>query len=71
MSIRLAKQALEINPENIDAECFIAEFEENQIEKLSKIENIIQKATKILEKDNMFDKDNMGHFGVLLKLDHI
>ena len=28
-AIKLAKQALEINPENIDAECFIADFEEN------------------------------------------
>lgn len=61
-AIKLAKQALEINPENIDAECFIAEFEENQIKKLSKMENIIEKATKLLEKDNMFDKDNIGHF---------
>ena len=61
-AIKLAKQALEINPENIDAECFIAEFEENQIKKLSKMEAIIEKATKLLEKDNMFDKENIGHF---------
>lgn len=61
-AIKLAKQALEINPENIDAECFIADFEENQIKKLSKIEVIIEKATKILEKDNMFDKENIGLF---------
>ena len=61
-AIKLAKQALEINPKNIDAECFIAEFEENQIKKLSKMEAIIEKATKLLEKDNMFDKENIGHF---------
>ena len=28
-AIKLAKQALEIYPDNIDAECFIADFEEN------------------------------------------
>ena len=61
-AIKLAKQALEINPENIDAECFIADFEENQIKKLNKMETIIEKATQILEKDNMFDKENIGHF---------
>lgn len=26
------------------------------------MEKIIEKATKLLEKDNMFDKDNIGHF---------
>jgi len=26
------------------------------------MESIIEKATKILEKDNMFDKENIGHF---------
>ena len=61
-AIKLAKQALEIYPDNIDAECFIAEFEENQIKKLSKMEAIIEKAKKILEKDNMFEQENMGHF---------
>ena len=35
-AIRLAKQALEIYPDNIDAECFIANFEENQIKKEDK-----------------------------------
>lgn len=61
-AIKLARQALEIYPDNIDAECFIAEFEENQIKKLAKMETIIEKSKKILEQDNMFDEDNMGHF---------
>ena len=51
-AIKLAKQALEINPENIDAECFIAEFEENQIKKLSKMENIIEKAIQNVKMAN-------------------
>lgn len=61
-AIKLAKQALEIYPDNIDAECFIVDYEENQIKKLDKIETIIEKAKRILEKDNMFDKDNIGDF---------
>ena len=61
-AIKLAKQALEIYPDNIDAECFIAEFEENQIKKLSKMEVIIEKAKIILEKDNVFERENIGHF---------
>lgn len=61
-AIKLAKQALEIYPDNIDAECFITEFEENQIKKLSKMEAIIEKAKKILEKDNVFERENIGHF---------
>lgn len=61
-AIKLAKQALEIYPDNIDAQCFIAEFEENQIKKLSKMEAIIEKAKIILEKDNVFEQENIGHF---------
>lgn len=61
-AIKLAKQALKIYPNNIDAESFIADFEENQIKRLKKYELIIEKAKKILEKDNIFDKDNIGHF---------
>lgn len=66
-AIKLAKQALELNPENIDAECFIADFEENKIKKLNKMETIIEKATQILEKDNMFDKENIGIFWGILE----
>lgn len=61
-AIRLAKKALEIYPDNIDAECFIANFEENQIKKLKKYEVIIEKATEILKKDDMFNEENIGYF---------
>ncbi len=61
-AIKLAKQALEIYPDNIDAECFIANFEENPIKKLQKYEVIIDKATKILEKDGLFSDENIGDF---------
>lgn len=66
-AIKLAKQALEVYPNNIDAECFIADFEKNQIKKLSKIETIIDKSSKILEKDNLFEEDNIGHFWGILE----
>ena len=36
IAIRLAKKALEINPDNIDAENFITKFESNTIKKLQK-----------------------------------
>ena len=38
IAIRLAKKALEINPDNIDAENFITKFESNTIKKLQKYE---------------------------------
>lgn len=66
-AIKLAKQALEIYPDNIDAECFIAEYEENQIKKLEKYNKIIEKATELLKKDNMFDKDNIGDFWEMIE----
>lgn len=66
-AIKLAKQALEINPNNIDAESLIAEFEENPIKKLKKYDIIIDKATKILNEKNMFDKENIGDFWLILE----
>lgn len=66
-AINLAKQALEIYPDNIDAESLIAEFEENPIKKLKKYNDIIEKATKILENQNMFDNENVGDFWLILE----
>jgi tetratricopeptide (TPR) repeat protein len=59
---KLARQALEIWPYNIDAEGFIADFEENQIKKLSLYEKIVKKATMLLESEELFDEENIGHF---------
>lgn len=66
-AIKLAKQALEIYPDNIDAENLIAEYEENLIKKLKKYDVIIEKATKLLEAQNMFDKENIGEFWLILE----
>ena len=66
-AIKLAKQALEIYPDNIDAESFIADYEEHQIKKLEKYNNIIEHATKLLEKENIFDQKNIGDFWEILE----
>lgn len=66
-ALKLAKQALEIYPDNIDAENLIVEFEENPIKKLKKLDIIIEKATKILEEQNMFSKENIGDFWLILE----
>lgn len=64
---KLAKQALEIWPDNIDAECFLADFEENQIKRLSLYNNIVKKATMLLEDEELFDEENIGHFWGLIE----
>lgn len=61
-AIKLAKQALELNPNNIDAESLIAEYEENIIKKLKKYEAIVEKATKLLEEQEMFSEETIGVF---------
>ena len=45
-ALKLAKQALDIYPDNIDAENLIAEYEENPIKKY---DSIIERATKLVE----------------------
>ena len=45
-AIKLAKQALEIYPDNIDAENFITKFETNTIKKLKKYEDTLNKEKK-------------------------
>lgn len=66
-AIKLAKQALEIYPDNIDAEGLLAEFEENIIKRLKKYDIILEKATKLLEEQNMFDEESVGCFWGILE----
>lgn len=66
-ALKLAKEALEIYPDNIDAENLIVEFEENPIKKLKKYDIIIEKAAKLLEEQNMFNKENIGDFWLILE----
>lgn len=65
-ALKYAKQALEVYPDNIDAEALIAEFEDNPIKRLKKFDSIVEKATKLLEEQNMFDKENIGEFWLIL-----
>lgn len=65
-AIKYAKQSLKLNPNNIDSQSLIADFEENDIKKLKKYEAIIKTATEILEKEDMFKDENIGSFWGLI-----
>ena len=65
-AIKLAKQALELNPSNIDAENFITKHETNTIKRLKKYEETLNKEKANLEKENFFDEDNIGIFWGLI-----
>lgn len=66
-AIKLAKQALEINPNNIDAENFITKFETNTIKKLGRYKETLEKEQVRLEKENIFNKENIGIFWGLIE----
>lgn len=65
-AIKLAKQALELNPNNIDAENFIIKHEANTIKKLNKYEETLNKEKANLEKEDFFNKENIGIFWGLM-----
>ena len=58
----LAKKALEVYPDNIDAQVFLANMEKNPVNRLKQLDWAIEKARKILEEKNFFEEDNIGHF---------
>lgn len=58
----LAKKALIIYPDNIDAMCFLANFENTLEKKLYKYDKAINRAEEILKKKNLFDNDSIGYF---------
>lgn len=66
-AINLAKKALKLNPNNIDAENFITGFETNHIKKLQKYKDTLDKAQAELEKEDFFNKDCIGIFGGILE----
>ena len=59
---KLAKKALEIYPDNIDAQTFLANMEENPVNRLKKLDWTIENARKNLEKKGLFDKESIGVF---------
>ncbi len=64
---KLAKKALEVYPDNIDAQTFLANMEENPMNKLKKLDWAIEKARKILEDKGFFEEENIGDFWVILE----
>lgn len=66
-AIKLAKQALEINANNIDAENFITKFETNTIKKLGRYKETLDKEQAKLEKEDFFNKENIGIFWGLIE----
>ena len=66
-AIKLAKQALELNPNNIDAENFITKHETNTIKRLKKYEETLNKEKDNLEKENFFNEENVGIFWGLIE----
>lgn len=59
---RLAKKALKINPENLDAEVFLATLEDSPIKTIRKLENLRKNTEKKLEEEGFFDEDCIGAF---------
>lgn len=57
----LAKRALIIYSDNIDAHVFLAELENNESKKLLKLNQAINRAEELLKCDNYFE-DSVGHF---------
>ena len=66
-AIKLAKQSLEINPDNIDAENFITKYETNTIKRLKKYAETLNKEKNNLEKEDLFNKENIGIFWGLIE----
>ena len=66
-AIKLAKQALELNPNNIDAENFITKHETNTIKRLKKYEETLNKEKANLEKEDFFNEENIGIFWGLIE----
>lgn len=58
----LAKKALEVYPDNIDAQVFLANMEKNPVNRLKQLDWAIEKARKILEEKGLLEEDNIGHF---------
>lgn len=63
--IKLAQEAIKIYKDNIDAYNFIAIKEKDSIKRLNYINENIERATKILEKDNFFKEDIGSFWGIL------
>ena len=61
---RLAKEALNLDPNNADAKLFLLGFEDD-LKKLDGLDKIIKETEDYLTKEGFFDEDNIGEFYVL------
>ena len=61
-AIEFAKRALEINPDNIDAERFLLEFEDDDYAVIQKTKDLIEKEETSLKKRGIYTKENIGYF---------
>lgn len=66
-ALKYAKKAFELEPDNLDAEVMVAELSAATYDKmLENYEQLIQKAEEKLKADGLFEKENVGHFWLLL-----
>ena len=62
------KKALELDPNNLDAELFLADIStKSQLEFLEKTEAIIAHGNKLMEEQGYFKKDCVGEFWLILE----
>ncbi len=65
-ALKYAKKALELDPDNLDAEVAVAALSTTKIEKLTeKLKAIIEKGKKKLESEGYFDDDQVGNFWLI------
>ena len=63
-----AKKALELDPDNLDAELFLADIgTKSQLEFLEKTEAIIAHGNKLMEEQGFLTKECMGDFWLILE----
>lgn len=62
------KKALELDPDNLDAELFLADISaKSQLEFLQKTEAIIAHGNKLMEEQGFLNKESMGDFWLILE----
>lgn len=67
-ALKYAKKALELEPENVDAEAMVAELTANSAESLlDKFKNLIDKTEVNLKSQGYFDDENIGEFWLILE----
>ena len=62
-ALKFAKKAFDIDPENWDAACMVADLSTKTPEKfLEKLETLIEQADAVMERDGWFSEENIGEF---------